>query len=68
MLYFFLYLAENGKEILSMNEVLRYLLKSNKPLVPEERLNEIYNMSLYDWQTFADEVKCKAIEIHLFVA
>lgn len=46
-----------------MNEVLKYLLKSNKPLVPEDRLNEIYNMSLYDWQTFADEVKCKTIKI-----
>lgn len=54
-------LPENGKEILSMNEVLKYLLKSNKPLVPEERLNEIYNMSLYDWQTFADEVKCMVV-------
>ncbi|KAK3926456.1 Ribonuclease 3 [Frankliniella fusca] len=54
-------LPENGKEILSMNEVLKYLLKSNKPLVPEDRLNEIYNMSLYDWQTFADEVKCMVV-------
>lgn len=43
-----------------MNEVLKYLLKSNKSLVPEERLNDIYNMSLYDWQSFADEVKCES--------
>lgn len=48
-----------------MNEVLKYLLKSNKSLVPEERLNEIFNMSLYDWQTFADEVKCKGIYVYL---
>ncbi|XP_014259124.1 ribonuclease 3 [Cimex lectularius] len=50
-------LPENGKELLSMNEVLSHLLRSSKPLVPKENLPEIINLPLYKWQSLVDEVK-----------
>ena len=37
-------LSENGKEILSMNEVLNYLLRSFVPLVNQEDLPDIMAM------------------------
>jgi hypothetical protein len=36
----FFLLLENGKEILSMNEVLSYLLKSSRPLIDEQDLSK----------------------------
>ncbi|XP_067003035.1 ribonuclease 3 [Anabrus simplex] len=50
-------LPDNGKEILSMNEVLQYLLNSNKPLIDETKLDELLKMPQFKWQNFADEVK-----------
>ncbi|KAG8234044.1 hypothetical protein J437_LFUL014131 [Ladona fulva] len=47
----------NGKEILSMNEVLSYLLKSSKPLIEEPQLPGMLKMPQFEWQNFADEVK-----------
>ncbi|XP_071455436.1 ribonuclease 3 [Hetaerina americana] len=51
-------LPDNGKEILSMNEVLLYLLKSNQPLIDEgNQLSAMLKMPQFEWQNFADEVK-----------
>ncbi|XP_046403440.1 ribonuclease 3 isoform X2 [Ischnura elegans] len=51
-------LPDNGKEILSMNEVLFYLLKCNRPLIDEEsQLANMIKMPQFEWQNFADEVK-----------
>ncbi|GJQ74766.1 drosha [Trypoxylus dichotomus] len=50
-------LPDNGKEILSMKEVLQYLLNSSVPLIKESELQEMINMTQYEWQTYADEIK-----------
>ncbi|PSN38985.1 Ribonuclease 3 [Blattella germanica] len=50
-------LEENGKEILSMNEVLKYLICNSKPLIKEESLKEVLEMPQTKWKNFADEVK-----------
>ncbi|XP_022906494.1 ribonuclease 3 [Onthophagus taurus] len=50
-------LPDNGKEILSMKEVLQYLLNSSIPLIKSEQLEEMVNMTQYDWQSYADEIK-----------
>lgn len=50
-------LADNGQEILSMNEVLNYLIKSSKLLIEPPDLPRLVGMPQYKWQNFADEVK-----------
>ena len=50
-------LPDNGQEILSMNEVLNYLIKSSKLMIEEEDLQQLANMPQYKWQNIADEVK-----------
>nr|XP_033322157.1 ribonuclease 3 [Megalopta genalis] len=50
-------LADNGQEILSMNEVLNYLIKSSKLLIDPGDLPRLVEMPQYKWQNFADEVK-----------
>ncbi|XP_076755408.1 ribonuclease 3 drosha [Xylocopa sonorina] len=50
-------LADNGQEILSMNEVLNYLIKSSKLLIDPDDLPRLVDMPQYKWQNFADEVK-----------
>uniref|UniRef100_T1IMV5 Ribonuclease 3 n=1 Tax=Strigamia maritima TaxID=126957 RepID=T1IMV5_STRMM len=50
-------LEDNGKEILSMNNVLLYLLNSFRLLVEETELATQLKMNQYEWQNFADEVK-----------
>lgn len=50
-------LPENGQEILSMNEVLRYLIKSSELLIDQDELPKLLKMPRFDWQNFADEVK-----------
>ncbi|XP_076346956.1 ribonuclease 3 drosha [Tachypleus tridentatus] len=50
-------LEDNGKELLSMNVVLQYLLTSNIPLVEETQLKKIVQITQYAWQDIADEVK-----------
>nr|KAG5706615.1 hypothetical protein BaRGS_005685 [Batillaria attramentaria] len=47
---------ENGKEILSINEVLKYLLRSSCPLVAESDFPMIEKMSKEDWQSWVDNV------------
>ncbi|KAF5298625.1 hypothetical protein FQR65_LT09721 [Abscondita terminalis] len=50
-------LPDNGKEILSMNEVLQYFLNNSIPLMDETQLEDMVKMSQYEWQTYADEIK-----------
>jgi len=50
-------LTDNGKEILSMNEVMYYLILNSKPLIEESKLEDLLAMSQSKWQNFADEVK-----------
>ncbi|KMQ94989.1 ribonuclease 3-like protein [Lasius niger] len=50
-------LADNGQEILSMNEVLNYLIKSSTHLIDPDDLPRLVAMPQYKWQDFADEVK-----------
>lgn len=50
-------LADNGKEILSMNEVLSFLLKNSGPLIQPEDLAQLLGMSQYQWQNYADHLK-----------
>jgi hypothetical protein len=50
-------LSDNGKEILSMNEVMYYLIANSKSLIEESKLEELLTMSQSKWQNFADEVK-----------
>lgn len=50
-------LPDNGKEILSMNQVLQYLLESSVPLIREAQLEGMVKMSQFEWQSYADEVK-----------
>ncbi|XP_025264792.1 ribonuclease 3 [Camponotus floridanus] len=50
-------LADNGQEILSMNEVLNYLIKSSTLLIDPDDLPKLVAMPQYKWQDFADEVK-----------
>lgn len=57
-------LPDNGKEILSMKEVLQYLLNSSVPLIESSQLEEMVNMSQYEWQTYADEIKVSVYEIY----
>lgn len=52
-------LPDNGKEILSMNQVLQYLLDSSTPLIEEKDLENMIKMSQYEWQSYADEIKVK---------
>ncbi|XP_032666189.1 ribonuclease 3 [Odontomachus brunneus] len=50
-------LTDNGQEILSMNEVLNYLIKSSTLLIDSEDMPRLVEMPQYKWQDFADEVK-----------
>ncbi|KAL8611810.1 hypothetical protein ACOMHN_053531 [Nucella lapillus] len=49
-------LPENGKEILSMNEVLKFLLRSSRPLVNESDLPVIQNLDQDEWQSWVEKV------------
>ncbi|XP_054919064.1 ribonuclease 3 isoform X3 [Dermacentor andersoni] len=50
-------LEDNGKELLSLNVVLNYLLTKNVPLVSAEELPHLYETSQSKWQAYADQVK-----------
>lgn len=52
-----LYIADNGKEILSMNEVLLYLIRNCKPLLDEEDLPALVKLSKHEWQDFVDQIR-----------
>ncbi|XP_039609084.1 ribonuclease 3 [Polypterus senegalus] len=51
------FLPDGGKEVLSMHQVLLYLLRSNKPLVPEEEIANMLQWEELDWQKYAEECK-----------
>ncbi|XP_041368618.1 ribonuclease 3-like isoform X2 [Gigantopelta aegis] len=50
-------LPENGKEILSINEVLNFLLRSSKPLLEETELAGLLKYSETEWTDMVDEVR-----------
>ena len=50
-------LSENGKEILSMNEVIKYLMASRKPLIDEMELMSLLKMPEADWLNYVDQIK-----------
>ncbi|MGH0146164.1 UNVERIFIED_CONTAM: hypothetical protein FKN15_011567 [Acipenser sinensis] len=49
--------ADGGKEVLSMHQVLLYMLHSNKPLVPEEEIANMLQWEELEWQKYAEECK-----------
>ncbi|MCJ8738124.1 hypothetical protein PDJAM_G00031990 [Pangasius djambal] len=51
------FLPDGGKEVLSMHQVLLYLLCSNKPLVPEEEIANMLQWEELEWQKYAEECK-----------
>ncbi|KAL0878825.1 hypothetical protein ABMA27_003851 [Loxostege sticticalis] len=51
------YLPEGGCEVLSMCEVLKYLLDESELLIPPEKLEDIHEMDHYTWQKFVDRIK-----------
>lgn len=50
-------LVDGGKEVLSMHQVLLYLLRSSKPLVPEEEIADMLQWEELEWQKYAEECK-----------
>ncbi|XP_055859421.1 ribonuclease 3 [Episyrphus balteatus] len=50
-------LADNGKEVLAMSEVLKYLLDNSGPLVDPERLSTMADIAQNDWQDYVDYIK-----------
>lgn len=50
-------LPDNGKEVLAMAEVLRYLLDNSLPLVDSSILKSMSELSQNDWQDYVDEIK-----------
>ncbi|XP_055387198.1 ribonuclease 3 [Condylostylus longicornis] len=50
-------LEDNGKEVLSMIEVLRYLLDSSRPLVDLSHLQRMNSIPQHEWQDYVDYVK-----------
>ncbi|XP_029955449.1 ribonuclease 3 [Salarias fasciatus] len=51
------FLPDGGKEVLSMHQVLLYLLRSSKPLVPEEEIADMLQWEELEWQKYAEECK-----------
>ncbi|OCT74492.1 hypothetical protein XELAEV_18033471mg [Xenopus laevis] len=51
------FLPDGGKEVLSMHQVLLYLLRCNKPLVPEEEIANMLQWEELEWQKYAEECK-----------
>lgn len=52
-----LLLSDGGKEVLSMHQVLLYLLRSSKPLVPAEEIADMLQWEELEWQKYAEECK-----------
>ena len=50
-------LDENGKELLSLNVVLQYLMNNNKPVIDENQLEYYKTMSEEEWMEFAKHLK-----------
>ena len=57
----FLSFTENGKEMLSMNEVLLYLRKSAKPVVDEVDLPRLAEMDIPQWEDWVDSIRAMII-------
>ncbi|XP_052742115.1 ribonuclease 3 [Bicyclus anynana] len=51
------YLPEGGCEVLSMCEVLKYLIKESGYLIPPDMLEDFHDMDHYSWQKFVDKIK-----------
>ncbi|KPI92557.1 Ribonuclease 3 [Papilio xuthus] len=51
------YLPEGGCEVLSMCEVLKYLIDESGLLIPPDTLEEVHSMDHYKWQKFVDRIK-----------
>lgn len=51
------FLPDGGKEVLSMHQVLLYLLRSCKPLVPAEEIANMLQWEELEWQKYAEECK-----------
>lgn len=54
---FVIFSKDNGKEILSPCEVLKYFLASNVPVIDKEILPELKYMKDYDWQRYVQEIQ-----------
>lgn len=50
-------LPDNGKEILSISEVLRHLLDNSGPLVADSVLKNMKTLQQRDWQDYVDDIK-----------
>uniref|UniRef100_A0A672SQU7 Ribonuclease 3 n=1 Tax=Sinocyclocheilus grahami TaxID=75366 RepID=A0A672SQU7_SINGR len=50
-------LPDGGKEVLSMHQVLLYLLRSSPALVPEEEIANMLQWEELEWQKYAEECK-----------
>lgn len=48
---------DNGKELLSMNEILQYMLRSNKSLIDERILPWLPCMDNQEWLNVVDELR-----------
>ncbi|XP_026730637.1 ribonuclease 3 [Trichoplusia ni] len=51
------YLPEEGCEVLSMCEVLRYLVDESGLLIAPDTLKDVHEMDHYTWQKFVDKIK-----------
>ncbi|KAI8432215.1 hypothetical protein MSG28_004666 [Choristoneura fumiferana] len=51
------FLPEGGCEVLSMCEVLKYLLNESGLLIPPDMLEDVHGMDHYTWQKFVDRIK-----------
>ncbi|PZC77767.1 hypothetical protein B5X24_HaOG203011 [Helicoverpa armigera] len=51
------YLPEGGCEVLSMCEVLKYLIEESGLLIAPDKLEDVHNMDHYTWQKFVDRIK-----------
>ncbi|CAH2242679.1 jg8497 [Pararge aegeria aegeria] len=51
------YLPEGGCEVLSMCEVLKYLINESGFLIPPDMLEDFHNMDHFSWQKFVDGIK-----------
>uniref|UniRef100_A0A452UJ28 Ribonuclease 3 n=1 Tax=Ursus maritimus TaxID=29073 RepID=A0A452UJ28_URSMA len=50
-------LKDGGKEVLSMHQILLYLLRCSKALVPEEEIANMLQWEELEWQKYAEECK-----------
>ncbi|XP_028038374.1 ribonuclease 3 [Bombyx mandarina] len=51
------FLPEGGCEVLSMCEVIKYLIDESGLLIPMEKLSDVHEMDHYTWQKFVDKIK-----------